>query len=332
MKKPGHKDSDTHDGAAAAPEFSMLVTCHFEERSIEEFYARLSAALESLGRSYEIIMVNDGSTDGTWDKIKAIHAKDPHVTVVMDFFRNAGQQAAITACMCEARGRNFIIMDSDLQLMPEELPMLVAEFDKGYDLVSGYRKNRHDSFRRIIPSKLANVIMRRASKSTMRDFGCTFKIYNAKIFRAFDLGPTRIFSNVDAIARIQRHTEVPVTHRPRRYGKSGWTFRKLWQYNMTNLVSMSQQPFQVIAGVCLCASMLFLLRIAAGFFVHFTVLETVTNGLLLNVIVFALLVMLAVMALVGEFAIRCFVMLQGHPVYIVRETLRHARPDGDAAG
>jgi glycosyltransferase involved in cell wall biosynthesis len=332
MNMPENTVSDTPDRIGAAPEFSILVTCHFEERSIEEFHARLSGALESLGRSYEIIMVNDGSTDGTWERMKSIFAKDSHVRVVMDFFRNAGQQAAITACMCEARGRAFILMDSDLQLMPEELPLLVAEYDAGNDLVSGYRRNRRDSFWRIIPSKLANVIMRRASKSTMRDFGCTFKIYNAAIFRAFNLGPTRIFSNVDATARLQRWTEVPVTHQSRRYGKSGWTFRKLWQYNMTNLISMSQQPFQVIAGLCLAASMLFLLRIGAGFFVDFRVLDAVTNGLLLNAIMFALLMQLAVLALVGEFAIRCFVMLQGHPAYIVREALRRDGPDADPAG
>jgi glycosyltransferase involved in cell wall biosynthesis len=317
---------------SAAPEFSMLVTCHFEERSIEEFHARLSAALESLGRSYEIIMVNDGSTDGTWDKIRAIFEKDPHVRVAMDFFRNAGQQAAATACMCEARGRAFILMDSDLQLMPEELPLLVAEYDRGCDLVSGYRKNRRDSFWRVIPSRLANVIMRRASRSTMRDFGCTFKIYNADLIRAFRFGPARVFSNVDAIARLQRWAEVPVTHQPRRYGNSGFTFRKLWQYNMDNLVSMSQRPFQIIAGLCLAASVLFLLRIASAFFVDFNVLDGVTTGLLLNVTVFALLAMLAVLALVGEFAIRCFVILQGHPAYIVRETLRRGESDGDAAG
>ncbi len=317
---------------SAAPEFSMLVTCHFEERSIEEFHARLSAALESLGRPYEIIMVNDGSTDGTWERIKGIFAKDPQVRAAMDFFHNAGQQAAATACMCEARGRAFILMDSDLQLMPEELPLLVAEYDKGFDLVSGYRRNRRDSFWRIIPSKLANVIMRRASQSTMRDFGCTFKIYNADLIRAFNLSPMRIFSNVDVIARLQRWTEVPVTHQPRRYGKSGFTFRKLWQYNMDNLVSMSQRPFQIIAGLCLAASALFLLRIASGFFVNFNLLSTVTNGLLLNVGVFALLVLLAVLALVGEFAIRCFVILQGHPAYIVRETLRRGDSDADVAG
>ncbi len=332
MKMPGLKHSDTAGRANGAPEFSMLVTCHFEERSIGEFHARVSAALESLGRPYEIIMANDGSTDGTWDKLKAIFAKDPKVSVIMDFFRNAGQQAAITACICEARGRAFILMDSDLQLMPEELPALVAEYDKGFDLVSGYRRNRRDSFWRIIPSKLANVIMRLASRSTMRDFGCTFKIYNARLLRAFDLGPTRIFSNVDAIARLQRWTEVPVTHHPRRYGKSGFTFRKLWQYNMDNIVSMSQRPFQVIAGLCLAASALFLLRMALGFFIDFKVLDQVTNGLLLNALVFTLLVLVAVLAMVGEFAIRCFVMLRSHPAYIVREVLRRDNSGADAAG
>ncbi len=97
MDMPGKRKAQTAGCADTAPEFSMLVTCHFEERSIGEFHARLSAALESLGRSYEIIIVNDGSTDGTWDCVKTIFEKDPHVHAAMDFFRNAGQQAAITA-------------------------------------------------------------------------------------------------------------------------------------------------------------------------------------------------------------------------------------------
>ncbi len=312
-----------HDG----PEFSALITCHFEESSIEEFHARLSAALESLGRSYEIIMVNDGSTDGTWDRIRNIFAKDTKVRVAMDLFKNAGQQAAITACIREARGRALILMDSDLQLLPEELPLLVAEYDKGYDLVTGYRKNRRDSFFRIIPSKLANIIMRRASRSTVSDFGCTFKIYNADLVRAFGLGPRRIFSNVDLIAKIQRWSEIPVSHNPRRYGRSGWTFRKLWQYNMENLVKLSQLPFQIIAGGAAAAGALFALRIALGFFLDFNVMSEVTNGLLLNAVVITLLVLLAVLALVGEFAIRSFVILRGEPAYIVRETLRRGGED-----
>lgn len=305
----------------ATPDFSVLITCHFEEKSIDEFHAKLSAALESLGRSYEIIFVNDGSTDATFERLRAIFERDSHVRVAMDLFRNAGQQAAITAAITAARGNAIVLMDSDLQLEPAELPRLVAEFDKGYDVVSGYRANRKDSFWRVIPSKLANMIMRRASQSTFRDFGCTFKIYNAKLVRGFEYGPFHVFSNVDLIAKAQRCLEVPVTHYPRKYGASGWTFHKLWTYNMDNVVKLSQRPFQWLAAACVATSLLFLVRILAGPFTAFRVLDQVTNGLILNALVIVLLILLAVLSLIGEFTIRCFLNLQKDPAYIVRETL-----------
>ncbi|MFP4502846.1 MAG: glycosyltransferase family 2 protein [Candidatus Hydrogenedentota bacterium] len=304
------------------PEFSVCITCHFEEHSIDEFYQRLSKTLEETGRTYEILMVNDGSTDATWTKLKAIFARDPKVQVIMDLFKNAGQRAALTAAMVRARGRAIVLMDSDLQLMPEDLPALIAEWDTArYDLVSGYRRNRKDSLFRIIPSKLANVIMRRASKSTLTDFGCTFKIYNATLIRALAYGPHHIFNNVDAIAALDRYTEVPVRHRPRPYGKSGWTFSKLWRYNMDNLVLLTQYPFQVLGLGCIVVSMLFLLRIILGFVVEFQVLDTVTNGLLLNAMAFAVLLLLAVLALMGEFTIRCFASLRQIPAYAIRELI-----------
>jgi len=303
------------------PDFSVLITCHFEEKSIEEFHARLKAALEKLGRPYEIIFVNDGSTDGTFEKLRAIFEKDPNVRVVMDLFKNSGQQAAITAAIEEARGKAIVLLDSDLQLDPAELPILVAEYDGGFDVVSGYRKNRKDSPLRVLPSKLANVIMRKASHSTFRDFGCTFKIYNARLVKAFQYGPHHVFSNVDLIAKAQRCREVPITHYPRKYGKSGWTFRKLWKYNTDNVVRLSERPFQLLAAVCLGASAVFVLRIVLGSFLDFKVLDEVTNGLILNALVLTLLLLLAVLSLIGEFAIRCFISLQQTPAYIVREKI-----------
>lgn len=304
------------------PEFSVLVTCHYEEHTIEEFFRRLKQAWDGTGRSYEIIMVNDGSTDGTWPKLAALFEQHPEVTAVLDFFKNAGQMAAATAAIAESSGKHFFIMDSDLQLNPEEITNLLAEFDKGYDVVTGYREERQDSLLRIIPSKLANVIMRKASDSQLRDFGCTFKFFHGNLIRAFELGPHRIFSNVDIIARAGRCAEVPVSHRARPHGKSGWTFSKLWKYNMENLVKLSQRPFQFIAAGCTVLGLLFIVRIAAGFFSPFGVLAEVTNGLILNAIAFALIVLLAVLSLVGEFTIRCFVMLRDQPGYAVRNVLR----------
>lgn len=315
-----------------APEFSILISCHFEENSIEEFYGKLSDTLHKMGRSYEIILINDGSTDGTWDKIKALFDKDPQIRVILDLFKNAGQQAAVTAGMVEARGRAWVLLDSDLQLDPAELPLLVAEYDKGFDLVSGYRKNRKDSIWRILPSRLANMIMRRASNSTLRDFGCTFKIYNADLLRAFHFGPYHIFSNVDAIARLNRYTETPITHYPRKYGQSGWTFRKLWQYNMDNLVKLSQRPFQVLAGFCFLGGILFALRILLAFFSAGGIMTEVTPGLILNTVFFFALITLAAIALVGELVIRSFLTLQHCPAYIVREQHRRDAETNPLAG
>ncbi len=304
---------------AGIVEFSVLITCYYEERSIEEFHGRLSKAMQHLGRSYEIIFVNDGSTDGTYEKLGRIFERDPNVSAIVDLFQNSGQLAAITAALCEARGRAILLMDSDLQLAPEEIPLLVAEYDKGYDVVSGARVQRTDSRLRIIPSKLANVIMRRATRSGFRDFGCTFKIYNAQLVRAFDYGPHRLFSNVDTIARAGRRAEVPVTHFLRKYGKSGWTLRKLFQYNTDNLVILSERPFQILAALCLAAALLFSVRIVLAYIFPFRILGSVTNGLLLNAIAISLLITVAVMSMIGEFAIRTFLMGRRVPQYIVRE-------------
>src|SRR5258708_180771 len=125
--------------ASADVEFSVLITCYYEENSIDEFYGRLSTTLEKIGRPYEIIFVNDGSRDGTWQKIKTIFSKDCHVHAALDLSKNSGQLAAITAALSESRGPAIVLFDSDLQLRPEELPLLVAEYDKGFDLVTGYR-------------------------------------------------------------------------------------------------------------------------------------------------------------------------------------------------
>ena len=304
------------------PEISAIITCYYEENSIEEFHSRLSEALQSLGKTYEIVFVNDGSTDKTFEKLKAIFEKDAHVAVVMDLFKNAGQAAAITAGICRAQGRVFLFMDSDLQLAPEELPVLVREYDNGYDVVGGYRAHRKDSFFRILPSRIANVVMRQVSQSDFRDFGCTFKLFNAKLVRAFEPGPLHVFNPANVIAKAEWCSEVPVSHFPRRYGKSGWTFRKLWKYNMENLVHLSERPFQLLAVICLAFALLLVARVVLGSFTQFTLLSEVSNGLLLNAIAIAALVVVGVLCIIGEFTIRSFIASQKTPRYVIREILQ----------
>ena len=140
------------DCVSENPELSAIISCYYEEKSIDEFYERLSKSLNSTKRSYEIIFVNDGSTDRTFEKQKQIFEKDAHVRVIIDFFKNAGQSAAMTAASIYARGKILFFSDSDLQLDPMELNLLLTEFDKGYDVVSGYRKSRKDSLLRILDS------------------------------------------------------------------------------------------------------------------------------------------------------------------------------------
>lgn len=309
-------------------EFSVIITCHFEEKSIEEFSGRLLKTMESLGRTYEIIFVNDGSTDGTFEKLKMIFQKQPRVRTILDLFRNSGQLAAMTAGIQYAKGKHFIFMDSDLQLDPEEIPQLVVEFDRGFDIVSGRREKRRDPLFRIISSQIANLVVRKVSGHKVSDLGCTFKIYNGDIIRAFGFGPFKKFQTAYVYSRAQTYSEIPVTHHPRKYGKSGWTFNSLFAFLMDNLVGMSRRPFQLLSFFCLCFAILFLVRIVTAWFIPFSILPKVTPGLILNVILAHLLLTLSVMAAVGEYVIRNFISLQTYPHYIVREILQKSSNEG----
>lgn len=309
------------------PEFSIIISCYFEEKSIEEFHFRLKATMDKTGRSYEIIMVNDGSTDGTWEKIKTIFEKDDNVHAIINLFKNSGQQSAVTAGLAEARGKAIVLIDSDLQLAPEDLPRLIEKYDEGYDVVSGYRINRRDSLWRKIPSKVANWIMRKSSGMPLTDFGCTYKIYRAELIHAFGYGPFNIFRTPDVISRAGRIVEVPVQHFPRPYGKSGYTFWKLWQYNMDNLVRLSPRLFQWLAIVCLGFGLLFFLRILAGFFTNFKIMSEITPGLILNAVVFSLLIIVGVLSIIGEFAMRSFLALYRVPAFVIREKIVRSKEE-----
>ena len=300
-------------------EFSVIITCYFEEQSIDIFYERLSNTLKTLGRSYEIIFINDGSTDRTFEKLRRIFESDNRVTAVIDLFKNTGQGNAKTPGVMIAKGKAMVVIDSDLQLDPEELPRLVSVYDKGYDIVSGYREKRKDTLFRKLPSKIANAIMRKASGTKLRDFGCTFKIYDMRLVHAFEFGPFKPWRSVPVIAQAARTADVPISHHSRPFRKSGWTFRKLFAYNMENLVNLSERPFQFIGVLCLGIALLVFLRLITEMIFPVSILPRVTSGLILNVVVIGFLSTLAILAAIGEFAIRNFIKLQNAPAFVIRE-------------
>src|ERR671930_734803 len=161
---------------AAPPDLSVVVTVFDEEASIDELYRRTAAALDALGRPYEIVFVDDGSRDGTFARIERLHERDPRVRAVK-FKRNFGQHPAMHAGLARARGDLVVTMDGDLQNAPEDIPRLVAAVEAGSDVASGRRAARRDSWGRTLPSRLINGMLRRFTSVDISDFGCAFNAY-----------------------------------------------------------------------------------------------------------------------------------------------------------
>ena len=212
---------------------SIVIPIHNEECSILPLYDRLTAVLEPLGRPYEILFVDDASTDRSFDLLANLVETDGHLKIIR-LRRNFGQTAALSAGFNEAKGDVVIAMDGDLQHAPEDIPALLEKIDEGYDIASGWRKNRVDNaFSRKLPSRIANWMMAKASGVALRDFGTTFKAYRAEILKDVHLyGELHRFIPALASFYGARVVEVPIRNVPRASGDShygiGRTFRVLF--------------------------------------------------------------------------------------------------------
>jgi glycosyltransferase involved in cell wall biosynthesis len=212
--------------------YSIVVPFHNEEESIRPLYHRLTVVMESLAVDYELIFVDDGSSDRTQLIVKEISQLDPRVIGVR-LRRNFGQTAALSAGFDQASGDVIIAMDGDLQHQPEDIPRFIAKIEEGYDIVSGWRQNRQDGFRRAFPSRVANKLMARLSGVPLHDFGTTFKAYRREVLERIPLyGQMHRF--IPALASIEGAliTEVPIEDLPRASGRSHYglsrTFRVLF--------------------------------------------------------------------------------------------------------
>src|SRR3954452_778850 len=212
---------------------SIVIPVHNEEHSILPLYDRLTAVLEAVHKPYEIIFVDDASTDRSFELLANLVETDPRLTVVR-LRRNFGQTAALSAGFHEAKGDIIIAMDGDLQHAPEDIPALLLKIDEGYDIASGWRKERVDNaITRKIPSRIANWLMAKASGIELRDFGTTFKAYRAEVLKDVNLyGELHRFIPALASFYGARVAEVPIRNSPRVSGGSHYgisrTFRVLF--------------------------------------------------------------------------------------------------------
>ena len=194
---------------------SIVIPIHNEEHSILPLYDRLTAVLVGIRRPYEILFVDDSSTDRSFELLANLVQTDPRLKVLR-LRRNFGQTAALSAGFHEARGKIVIAMDGDLQHAPEDIPALLSKIDEGYDIASGWRKERVDNpITRKIPSRIANWMMSKASGVDLRDFGTTFKAYRAEVLKDVHLyGELHRFIPALASFYGARVAEVPIQNTP----------------------------------------------------------------------------------------------------------------------
>jgi glycosyltransferase involved in cell wall biosynthesis len=203
------------------PYLTVVIPFYNEEENIDDAVAELLRALDGMQVSSEVILVDDGSKDATGQRALRWRARDPRIGVVQ-FRRNFGQTSAIDAGFREARGRVIVVMDGDMQNDPADIPRLLEGISGGYDVVSGWRKNRKDKLiLRKIPSKIANRLISRTTGTELHDYGCTLKAYSADVVEHLHLyGEMHRFIPALASQFGANILEVPVNHRPRTRGKS----------------------------------------------------------------------------------------------------------------
>jgi dolichol-phosphate mannosyltransferase len=210
---------------AESPRISIVVPVHNEQDDVAELVAQLR---QVLGSSYEIIFIDDGSTDQTWQRLAALH--EPGRVRMARFRRNFGKTSALMAGFALTRGAVVVTMDGDLQDDPREIPRFLAGLEQGYDLVTGWKKTRHDPAHKVLASRLFNAVVRLSTGLTLHDVNCGFKAYRGELARSLDIyGEQHRFIPVLAAARGYRVGEIEVEHHARRHGRSKYGFSRLFK-------------------------------------------------------------------------------------------------------
>ncbi|MGF1569431.1 MAG: glycosyltransferase family 2 protein [Nodosilinea sp.] len=308
---------------------SIVIPIYNEYDSLPVLLEAVTQVLDTLALSSEIICIDDGSTDGSSDQLRRLAPLNPRLRAVI-LRRNYGQTAAMSAGFDHARGEIIITMDGDLQNDPADIPRLLAQLDQGYDLVSGWRKDRQDNtLTRLIPSKIANLLIGRVTGVDLHDYGCSLKAYRAEVIHDMNLyGELHRFLPALAFIEGARITEIPVTHHARRYGTSkyglGRTLRVVMDlltvYFMKKFLTKPMHIFGTLGLVSMAAgivigSYLTLVKVLGG--------QDIGDRPLLVLAVVLLLagIQLFSFGLLAEVMMRTYHESQQRPIYRVREVV-----------
>ena len=306
---------------AGTPAVSLVVPVYNEQRTVEEVYRQAVAALESIGRPYEIIFVDDGSSDGTWQTLQRLHEGDADLRAVR-LKRNFGQHPAMHAGLVRARGDVVVTMDGDLQNSPADLPKLVHAVEAGVDVASGRRPVRQDSWGRTLPSRLINGMLRRFTCSDISDFGCAFNAYSRDALTpVLGVIGKQKFTKALVLSAGASVVEVELDHRARE-GSSRYSPLRLTRLALHVLAGFWPQPIQwagVLLGT-LCGTLATVVGIWA------TVVWIVRGNFpgmlyLAGLVLGVLAVQGFILALVGEYLGRIQRDVEGRPLYTIETEL-----------
>jgi glycosyltransferase involved in cell wall biosynthesis len=309
-------------------DLSVVIPIRNEAPSLEELHRELTDTLGAWGRTYEIIIVDDGSSDESFPTLARLQGSDPHLRVIR-FRRNFGQTAAFSAGFAHARGRMIVTSDGDLQNDPRDIPMLVKKLeDEQLDIVCGWRRDRKDAVvSRLVPSRLANALISWATGVKLHDYGCSLKVFRAEVVKSLKLyGEMHRF--IPAIASEQgvAMAEAVVNHRPRKHGKSKYGISRtvrvvLDLLTVKFLLSYSTRPLQIFGLVGLAMAVPGVLITLYLAFVKVVMGQSIANRplLLFGILFISTGVQLLTIGLLAELQARTYHESQNKPTYVIRE-------------
>ncbi len=312
-----------------APEISLVIPIYNEAPNLDALHAEITAALEPWGRTYEVLLIDDGSRDGSAEILRRLQAADPRLRIIR-FRRNFGQTAAFSAGFAHARGRIIITSDGDLQNDPKDIPMLVERLEQGADIVCGWRRDRKDRFlTRRVPSMIANALISRATGVQLHDYGCSLKAFRAEVVK-----PLRLYGEmhrfIPAIASEQGVTveEVVVNHRARRAGTSKYglsrTIRVILDLlTVKFLLNYATRPLQIFGLVGLSMGGVGALIMLYLAWVRLIERQGIADR---PILLFAILLVssglqLLTIGLLAELQARTYHESQDKPTYAIREII-----------